>query len=264
MQRYERLNAVLEHLAERGKLSVEEIATKFDVSAATVRRDLDDLAAQQLVTRTRGGAIVQSVSYDLPLRYKSVRQSDEKQRIADTAANMVTAGSVVGLNGGTTTSAVARSLATRADLATSDNGNGPAQLTVVTNALNIASELVVRPHVKVVVIGGVARPQSYELIGPLASRILEDIAIDVLMLGVNAISAGGGAAAHNEGEADVNRLMVERSNRIAVVADGSKIGARAFARICDVTRIDTLVTDATADPAEIDRLRGVGITIHTV
>lgn len=264
MQRYERLNAVLEQLAEHGKLSVDEIAAKFEVSAATVRRDLDDLAAQQLVTRTRGGAVVQSVSYDLPLRYKSVRQSDEKQRIADAAAGLIDAGSVVGLNGGTTTSAVARALATRTDLVGSENGTGPARLTVVTNALNIASELVVRPHVKVVVVGGVARPQSYELIGPLASRLLEDIAIDTLLLGVNALSLAGGAAAHNEGEAEINRLMVERSQRVVVVADGSKIGQRAFARICDARRVDILITDTTADAAIIAQLRGTGMTVHTV
>ncbi|WP_073389491.1 DeoR/GlpR family DNA-binding transcription regulator [Jatrophihabitans endophyticus] len=264
MQRYERLNAVLEALAESGKLSVEQIVERFDVSPATVRRDLDDLAAQQLVTRTRGGAVVQSVSYDLPLRYKSVRQSDEKQRIADTAADLVRPGAVVGLNGGTTTSAVARTLATRTHLAGTANGSGPTQLTVVTNALNIANELVVRPHVKVVVIGGVARPQSYELIGPLSRRLLDDIAVDVLILGVNAISAGGGAAAHNEGEAEINRLMVERSNRVVVVADGSKVGLRAFARICDTGRVDALVTDGTADADELQRLREAGVDVTSV
>lgn len=264
MQRYERLNAVLELLAQSGKVSVEQISQAFAVSAATVRRDLDDLAAQQLVTRTRGGAVAQSVSYDLPLRYKSVRQSDEKQRIASAAAGLITAGSVVGLNGGTTTSAVARALANRRDLAGSDNGSGPARLTVVTNALNIASELVVRPHVKVVVTGGVARPQSYELIGPLASRILEDIAIDTLVLGVNAISISGGAAAHNEGEADVNWLMVQRSQRIVVVADGSKIGQRAFAKICDASRVDVLITDPTADVEMVAQLRGTGMTVQLV
>jgi DeoR family transcriptional regulator of aga operon len=263
VQRYERLNAVLELLAQSGKASVEHISQRFEVSTATVRRDLDDLAEQQLVTRTRGGAVVQAVSYDLPLRYKSVRQSDEKQRIANAAAGLITAGSVVGLNGGTTTSAVARALANRGDLAGSDNGSGPARLTVVTNALNIASELVVRPHVKVVVTGGVARPQSYELIGPLAGRILEGIAIDTLVLGVDAISLAG-AAAHNEGEAEVNRLMVERSQRIAVVADGSKIGGRAFAKICDVSRVDVLVTDRSADTAIVTQLRDSGMTVHTV
>lgn len=266
MQRYERLNAVLELLASRGKLSVEEISAEFDVSAATVRRDLDDLAEQRLATRTRGGVVLESVAYDLPLRYKSVRQSDEKHRIADAAAAMVKVGDVVGLNGGTTTSAVARAVATRGDLMTDDGPSSSStfQLTIVTNALNIANELVVRPHVKVVVVGGVARPQSYELIGPLASRILEDITIGTLFLGVDAISAEVGAAANNEGEAEVNRLMVDRSERIVVVADSSKVGRRAFARICMVEHVDTLITDTNADEKAVSRLRAAGVAVELV
>lgn len=259
MQRYERLNAVLELLASRGKLSVDDIGAEFGVSAATVRRDLDDLADQRLITRTRGGAVLQSVAYDLPLRYKLVRQSDEKHRIAEAAAALVRPGGVVGLNGGTTTSAVARALATRPDL-TVDG----AALTIVTNALNIANELVVRPHVKIVVVGGVARPQSYELIGPLASRLLGELTIETLFLGVNGFSAAAGAAAHHEGEADINRTMVERAERVVVVADGSKVGQRAFARICGVEAVDELITDPGADAAEVERIRAAGPTVHIV
>lgn len=262
MQRYERLNAVLELLATHGKVSVDEICEAFSVSAATVRRDLDDLADQRLVTRTRGGAVLQSVAYDLPLRYKVVRQPDEKQRIAEAAAALVAPGTVIGLNGGTTTSAVARALATRADLnADKVLTQATAGITIVTNALNIANELVVRPHVKVVVVGGVALPQSYELIGPLAGRVLVDIALDTLFLGVNAISAEGGAMAHHEGEADINRMMVERADRVVVIADGSKIGQRAFARICDTTRLHALITDSSAEATELDRLREAGVDV---
>lgn len=265
MQRYERLNAVLESLASSGKLSVEDLARQFSISAATVRRDLDDLAEQQLITRTRGGAVLQSVSYDLPLRYKSVRRPDEKQHIAEAAAAMVAPGSVVGLNGGTTTSAVARALATRADLVADHSLTHPgAGITIVTNALNIASELVVRPHVKIVVVGGVALPQSYELIGPLADRILDEITIGTLFLGVNSFSHDGGAAAHHEGEAEINRRMAQRAERVVVVADGSKIGERAFARICDLASVDALITDVGADEDEVALIRGAGVEVTLV
>lgn len=266
MQRYERLNAVLELLAARGKLSVEELSDEFAVSPATVRRDLDDLADQRLVTRTRGGAVIQSVAYDLPLRYKTVRQRDQKQEIAAYAAAMIEPGSVVGLNGGTTTSAVARALATRADLAAPPTTAAapPPALTIVTNALNIAGELVVRPHIKIVVVGGVALPQSYELVGPLAGKVLDEITIGTLFLGVNAISAEAGATAHHEGEAEINRGMVERAERVVVVADGSKIGQRAFARICDIDAVDMLITDAGADSDEVARIKDLGIDVVLV
>jgi DeoR family transcriptional regulator of aga operon len=249
-------------LASRGKLSVEDIGAAFDVSPATVRRDLDDLADQRLITRTRGGAVLQSVAYDLPLRYKLVRQSDEKVRIAEAAAALVRPGAVVGLNGGTTTSAVARALATRSDL--SGDGAAGVPLTIVTNALNIANEMVVRPHIRIVVVGGVARPQSYELIGPLASRLLDEITIETLFLGVNGFSAAAGAAAHHEGEADINRTMVERAEHVVVVADGSKIGQRAFARICHASAVHELITDPSADADELSRIRSAGPEVHVV
>ncbi|MCU1657203.1 MAG: DeoR family transcriptional regulator [Pseudonocardiales bacterium] len=262
MLRHERLSAVLELLAARGRLAVDDIAAAFDISPATVRRDLDDLASQQLVARTRGGAVAQSVTYDLPLRYKSVRQSAQKQRIAAAAAALVQLGTVVGLNGGTTNSEVARNLATRADLAT---GRGATTaFTVVTNALNIANELTVRPHIKIVVPGGVARPQSYELIGPLANNVLEDLTIDILFLGVDALSPVHGAAAAHEGEARINRMMVDRARQVVAVADSSKLGARAFCRICETSSLDVIITDIGVDAETVAQFRAKGVEVQLV
>lgn len=113
MSKHERWNTLLELLAASGKLEVEEAATALDVSAATIRRDLDELAEQQLLIRTRGGAVAHGVSYELPLRYKSTRHAAEKRRIAETVADLIAPGEVVGLNGGTTTTEVARALALR-------------------------------------------------------------------------------------------------------------------------------------------------------
>jgi len=260
MLRYERLSGVLELVAQRGSLSVEDLAEAFDVSAATARRDLDDLAAQQLITRTRGGAVAHTVTYDLPLRYKSSRQPDQKRRIAAAAAELVETGSVVGLNGGTTNTEVARAIATRADIA-GDNG---ASITVVTNALNIANELAVRPTMKIVVIGGVLRPQSFELIGPFARGVLEGVTIDTTFLGVDAISADHGPAAVHEGEAQINQTMVERSRRVIVVADSSKLGQRAFCTICDLDRVEVLITDDGAEPDLLAGFTTRGVQVRTV
>ncbi|MCW2780094.1 MAG: alkaline phosphatase [Marmoricola sp.] len=264
MLRHERLTSVLELLAARGTLTVAEIAGEFAISPATVRRDLDDLAGQQLVGRTRGGAVAQSVTYDLPLRYKTVHQPAEKQRIAMAAAGMVQPGEIVGLNGGTTNSEVARALATRSDLAQVNSSGVTSGFTVVTNALNIANELTVRPHIKIVVLGGVARPQSYELVGPLATTVLEKLTMDVLFLGVEGLTPGEGAAAIHEGEAQINHMMVERSQRVVVVADSTKLGRRAFCTICDTGRIDVLITDRAADPKVLRQFRSAGVEVRAV
>ncbi|GAA3245267.1 DeoR/GlpR family DNA-binding transcription regulator [Dactylosporangium siamense] len=258
MNRYERWTRLLEMVAGSGQLTIEETAAELGVSPATVRRDFDELAAQQLVQRTRGGAAAHSVSYDLPLRFKVARHAPEKQRIATAAAGMISAGSTVCLNGGTTTTEVARALAMRADL--NNDQRGPA-VTVVTNALNIANELVVRPHVRVVATGGAARPQSYELIGPIAAAMLQTVAVDVAVLGVDAIDHQHGASAHNDGEAAINQIMADRANRVIIVADSSKLGQRAFARICTISAVDTLVTDSTATDEQMAVFTDAGVKV---
>jgi DeoR family transcriptional regulator of aga operon len=203
--------------------------------------------------------VAQGVTYDLPLRYKTERHPTEKQRIAALAAGLVRPGEVAGLNGGTTTTEVARALATRSDLTAAP----PPVITVVTNALNIATELAVRQHIKIVTTGGVARPQSYELTGPLATGVLEQVTLDIAFLGVDGIDAVAGATAHHEGEASINRLMAGRAAQVVVIADSSKAGRRAFARICTAAEVDILVTDTGIAPAEAARLADAGVKVVT-
>jgi DeoR family transcriptional regulator, aga operon transcriptional repressor len=134
----------------------------------------------------------------------------------------------------------------------------------VTNALNIASELAVRPHVKIVVTGGVARPASFELSGPLATRILDEITMDIVFLGVDAVDPVRGAYAHHEGEASINRLMAGHARRIVVTADSSKLGKHAFARICAASEIDTLITDDAAPAEVVAAFEAEGVTVRLV
>ncbi|MEU2562364.1 DeoR/GlpR family DNA-binding transcription regulator [Streptomyces longispororuber] len=259
MSRDARWQELLELLVDRGRLDVEEAATALGVSAATIRRDFDQLAEQQMLVRTRGGAVVHGVSYELPLRYKTARQASEKQRIAKAVADLIAPGEVLGLTGGTTTTEVARALAVRTGLAT-----GSPALTIVTNALNIANELAVRPQFKIVVTGGVARPQSYELTGPLAGGVLGQISLDVAVLGVGAFDVAYGATAHDEDEAAVNRLLCERATRVVVAADATKLGRRAFARICAAEQVDTLVTDTAVTEEAAARLTEAGVSVLAV
>src|SRR2546429_5864156 len=132
--RYQRWNALLDLLPGDGELTVAEAARALRVSEATIRRAVDQLPKQQLVTRTRGGATAGHVSYDLPLRYKTARHAPEKQRIGRAAAALLTPGASVALNGGTTTSEVARALATRPDL---QDGHGTPAVTGGPNAMSI-------------------------------------------------------------------------------------------------------------------------------
>jgi DeoR family transcriptional regulator, aga operon transcriptional repressor len=262
MTREERWEALLELLAEEGRVTVEQAAHRLGVSPATVRRDLDALAGQRMLRRTRGGAVAQGVSYELPMRYKETRHADRKRRIGEAVAALLAPGDAVGLTGGTTTTEVARALARSPALAV--GGTGQPALTVVTNALNIAAELAIRPQFKIVVTGGVARPHSYELTGPLAAGVLEQLTVDTAVLGVNAFDSRLGAWTHQEDEAAVNRLLCHQAGRVVVAADASKLTGRSFARICAVSQVDTLVTDDAAPSEILGRFTAAGVTVITV
>jgi DeoR family transcriptional regulator, aga operon transcriptional repressor len=134
----------------------------------------------------------------------------------------------------------------------------------VTNALNIAVELAVRANLKLIVTGGVARSASYELVGPLADATLQGIYVDLAFVGVDGIHSARGLTTQNEVEAATNRALIARAGRTIVVADGSKLGHVAFAFIAELDPVEELLTDADADPAEVERLRAAGLRVTLV
>ena len=250
MRQSARLDAILERLSDDGSVAVTSLAGDLGVSMATIRRDLELLESQRLLSRTHGGAVSHGVLYELPLRYRAGRHQAEKHRIAEAAAARLGDARVVGFTGGTTTTEVARRIAGRT-------------LTVVTNALNIASELAVRPNLKLVVTGGVARPESYELVGSMADATLDGLNIDVVFVGVDGASRAG-LTTHHEVEAHTNRRMIARARRVIVVCDASKIGRSALAVICPARDVDELITDSGAAEESLEELRAADIEVVVV
>lgn len=262
MNRYARINALLDAMATEGHVDVDGLARRFAVSPSTIRRDLNHLHEQQLVTRTRGGAVATTVNYDLPIRYRKATRGSEKIRIGQAAAALVGPGDVVGINGGTTTTEVARAIAERQP--PEGESERDQQITIVTNAINIASEMTVRRHVKLVMTGGVSRLQSFELTGPLAYDTLSKIDLDYAILGVDAFDPRSGAKALDEEEAHINQLMARQARQVVVVADSSKLSVRAFAHICPLNAVDRLITDSEAPPETVERIREGGVEVLVV
>jgi len=253
MRQEDRLGLILERLNAHGTVGVTDLAVELGVSVASVRRDLQLLEDQHLLSRTHGGAVSSGVLYELPMRYRGGRNQDQKRLIAQAAALLVTDGVMsVALSGGTTTTEVARVLATRTGLK------------VVTNAINIASELAPRPHIGLVVCGGTARPESHELVGPIAEQTLARINVDIAFVGVDGISAGAGLTTHHEVEAATNRAMIHTAARVVVVADGSKVGRRAFAQIARLEEISDVITGESADLVECQRMQDAGVRVVIV
>ncbi len=156
---------------------------------------------------------------------------------------------------------MARELAVRSDLA---GEPGTTALTVVTNAINIANELAVRPQLKLVVTGGIARTNSYELIGPLAAHSLQGLSLDFAILGVDAVHPSFGAATHDEGEAAANKAIADCASTVIVVADSSKLGRRAFAQVCPMSSVAVLVTDNEAPDEMAEQFASQGIDVLCV
>ncbi|MGO2051536.1 alkaline phosphatase [Arthrobacter sp. MYb211] len=259
MKREERLNHILDLLASNGQIDVEQIVQQLEISPATARRDLDSLSNASLLTRTHGGAVSNTVAYDLPSRYQREDHDERKLQIARLAAGMVEADTVVGLSGGTTTKAIAIELGMRQDLV---GEPGRITLTVVTNAVNIASLLAVRPHIRVMVTGGVLNERSYELVGPLAQNSLGKITLDMAFVGINALEPSIGAMVSDEMEAAVNELMINQSRRSYLVADASKIGGHSFV-ILDRENLTGLITDDQITDEQREALAMAGIPVIT-
>lgn len=258
MNRTERLNVLLDLLSEEGYLDIDDIVSRLAVSPATARRDLDTLAEQQLLTRTRGGASAHSVAYDLPLRYKKQQHAEAKEAIARAASAMVVPGMVIGLCGGTTATAIAAKLVTRPDFV--DDGQNVA-LTVVTNAINIAMQLATRPQVKTIVTGGVVHARSYELVGAFSDPVLGGLSLDLAFISANGMTADLGPTCYDEREAAVNASMARRAARAVLVVDSSKFGRRCLASVGDSDLFPAVVTDGGIDAVTRAELGAAGYEV---
>lgn len=252
MVRRQRLNAIVSAVVEAGGLEVVELARRFDVSLATIRRDLELLEQEQLVTRTHGGAAIHAGFNDLPLTYKSTQDLTEKRRIAERALDLLDGVRIIGLTGGTTVTEFARLVASHGGL------------TVVTNALNVASILVAGGASRVFVAGGEARSSSHETVGPAAEAFLSDYHVDVAFLGVDGVDADAGCTNYDPFGARVNAVLRQRARLTVVLADATKISRIALAQVCPMSAVDILITDARASGPALDRVRSQGCRVVLV
>lgn len=249
VQKTQRLNQIVAAVVEQVQVDVATLADRFGVSEATIRRDLQLLERQQLVSRTHGGASTHGAFNDLPIGYKESQELAEKRRIARAALQFLDGARVIGMTGGTTVFEFARLLPGR---------NG---LTAVTNALNVASSLITSPGLRVFAAGGEVRASSQETVGPSAEAFLADYHIDVSFVGVDAVDPDAGLTNYDPLGARVNGVMRARSRRTVVLADATKLGRTALAGVCRIEDVDVLVTDTRAPDAIVERIEQQGCRV---
>lgn len=246
--RQERMQGVIH---ERGFARVTDLAEEFGVSTVTVRTDLQALEARGGVRRLRGAVVPRA---EQPFEVSERDLATEKAHIGAHAAGLVADGDTVMLDVGATTTAIARALLDRTELR---------ELTVITNALNVALELErASPRISVVVTGGTVRPLQHSLVNPLGTVILERLRASLAFIGCNGVDRHAGVTNLNLPEAEVKRAMLLAARRRVVVADGTKLGAVELARVCDLDEVSLLITDGTADPAVVADLAATGCQIE--
>lgn len=249
----ERRQHILALVSRDRRVLVSELSESLGISPITIRKDLDQLELQGLVQRTHGGALApqSSTTIDPSLREKEQHQIEEKRRIAAAAARLVSNDQCVLLDSGTTTMMVARALREFSGL------------TVVTNALNIASELS-ETNCEIFLTGGTLRKNSFSLVGPMAEDMLAQIHGDILFLAVDGFDPKIGIMTPNVLEARVNRAMVKASRRVVVVCDSTKFDRSSMALIVPPSAIHTVITDDQISESHAQTLRNAGIELILV
>ncbi len=252
-----RQDRIAEQVEAAGFVRVTDLAERYGVSPVTVRSDLGALEAEGRVRRVRGGAVPSGVLRHEPTLEQAARENQaQKTAIARYAASLVQPGQVVILDVGSTTTAIALELVARPALH---------DVTVVTNGLNVA--LALEPasdRIDVLVTGGMVRPRQHSLVNPFAGLILEQTSAHIAFIGCNGVEAERGVTNLNFAEAEVKRAMIHAAREVVVVADGSKIGAVEAARICGMSDVDVVITDATAAADSVAMLEQAGTTVRSV
>lgn len=243
---------ILEWLREEGSARVRDLAEAFSVSEVTIRQDLERLESEGHVTREHGGAFLNSVTRQVrSLALEHLENMDAKRRIGRAAAALVADGETIILDAGSTTTEVAANLIGRRDL------------TVVTNALNIALMLGAEPGFDIHMTGGHFKAPTLSLTGERAARYFDGLFVQKLFLATAAISLDAGLTYPALSDIPVKRAMVKAAAQVILVADSGKIGARSFSSLGPLDQVHLLVTDAGIADRDRQAIERLGIQIIT-
>jgi DeoR family transcriptional regulator of aga operon len=243
---------ILEELELKGQVTVRELSTKFHISAVTIRNDLAHLEKQNMLIRARGGAIKVKffrMEIDPSISAKEKAYLKEKQRIAKAAIKYIEDGDTIVLDSGTTTTEIAKSLEQFSNL------------TIITNALNIASILSEYENFNIFMPGGALRKKSLSLLGALAGENFKKFYCDKLFLGVDGFDTHHGLSTPNSEEAHLNSIMIGMAKKVIVVTDSRKFLRRRFAFIAPLSKIHAVITDAGVSEEDKARLKNHGVEV---
>ncbi|MEE8601240.1 DeoR/GlpR family DNA-binding transcription regulator [Euzebya tangerina] len=246
----ERQQVIAAQAREQGRVEVVRLADELAVTPETIRRDLSRLERRGVLKRVHGGAIpLDRIGFEPAVEDRGQRMVAEKERIAKRAlAELPAEGSIL-LDAGTTTAQVAKALPQ------------DRELTVVTNALDIAVDLANRPNVTLLTIGGRVRSRTLAAVDTWASSVLDELYVDVAFIATNGVSVERGLTTPDAGEAGTKRTMVRAARRVVLLADHTKLGNDNLVRFAEISDIDTLITDSGADGRLISQIEQADVEV---
>lgn len=243
-----RQKRIEEYLSKAEFASLDELARHVSASLSTVRRDLNALETQGHIRRTHGGAaLVNARSEDYVFAQRETVQLSEKEVIARACAGLIRPGQTVIIDAGTTAFQVARRLEGKA-------------LHIITNSLPVANSFASSPNTEVIVSGGIIYPRLGVLVGPLAVEVFSHTHADIAIMSGAGITSDGVTNSHAL-LIDIQRAMIQAANRVIFCFDHTKMGRRSVAHLCELSSIDTVVTDAGAPADLVETLRAGGLEV---
>jgi DeoR family fructose operon transcriptional repressor len=256
MLKSERQKEILKILEASGTAEIKEISRIFNVAEMTVRRDLDELIedSRNHIVRTHGGAVVseEHILLEPSFGIRNTQNKEAKAAIAKEALKLINDGQKILLDSGTTTFSLAMQI---------ENFK---RLIVLTNAVNIAIELNMRPNISVIPVGGSLRKNTFSCVGNFAEAMISQFKVDIAFIGVGGISSSGALSNGSMVENGVKKAMLEAAKRKIILADSSKIGKEEFSIFGHLKDIDLLITDSNAPKDIISKFKKLNIEIKIV
>jgi DeoR/GlpR family transcriptional regulator of sugar metabolism len=248
----ERQNQILKHLHEYRSVKIVDLSKTLNVTRETIRKDLYEMEEKGLVRKVHGGAILNKANLETNYNHRIYTNDEEKRSIAKKAAELVADGDTMYIDYGTTALFFAREILDKKNL------------TILTNSLPIANELIDYSNHEVVVIGGSIRKNEKSLFGPIAFRVIQDLYVDIGFFGTGGLDLDVGFTNFHLGESEVSRLILKHSQKKVFLADYSKFNTQAMNKVASFDDIDILITDMNTDQEIIKNLRNKNISLIIV
>ena len=244
-------NQIVELVHRYGELSVQELGDLLELSTSSVRRDLITLNDHRFVDRTHGGVKISTVvSYELLWIHRTPVERGEAKQIAFEAAQMINPGDVIAISGGEICTELSLLVRLKSDI------------TIVTNAVNVAAELACLNGIQVRMTGGRLNPGSFELVGQVLEPSLGGIHIQKYFVGTDGLSVEYGVTAHDEAEADATRVLMAHSDQTIVLADSRKFKIASFAQVAPISRFSIVITTGRVPAGVRAEFEDAGINVH--